>query len=203
MVIMYKNRLLCIITNYVIKSWHIYSMHFSPCIAFEASSHWTISIDQKPRWSYATASYTKKTWSHIVPILPPPPHDGPGKQWGRENPEQSASITPPLSCKNIRCCTTYNSATMLHRSPPPRRQGGEQVGMRELSSFIHNSRAGGGTSCPPCLALSLNHNLQQFISSTPQDITLFTCSSSSFDDMPWKSSKNLVCRSHNGVRHIW
>ena len=89
------------------------SMHFSPCIAFEASSHWTISIDQKPWWSYATAPYTKKAWSHIVPILPPPPHHGLGKQWGKENPEQSASITPPLSCKNIRGCTTYNSATML------------------------------------------------------------------------------------------
>ena len=58
------------------------------------------------------------------------------------------------------------------------------------------------TSCPACLTLSLNHNLQQFISSTPQDITLFTCSSSSFDDMSRRSSKNLVCRSHNGVRHI-
>ena len=37
----------------------------------------------------------KKAWLHIVPVLPPSPHDGPGKQWGRENPEQSASITPP------------------------------------------------------------------------------------------------------------
>ena len=37
----------------------------------------------------------KKAWLHIVPILPPPPHHGPGKQWGKENPEQSASITPP------------------------------------------------------------------------------------------------------------
>ena len=117
----------------------------------------------------------KKAWLHIVPILPPTSHHGLGKQWGKENPEQSASITPPLSCKNIQGCTTqlcYNAV----RIPPPRRQGGEQVGMRELSSFIHNSRAGGGTSCPACLALSLNHNLQQFISSSPpQDITLFTC----------------------------
>ena len=154
--------------------------------------------------SLATVKLRRKKLDYtLCPYYPHPHMMGRGNS-GERKIRSNLPLSHPLSCKNIRGCTTHNSATMLHGSPPPRRQGGEQVGMRELSSFIHNSRAGGGggTSCPPCLALSLNHNLQQFISSTPQDITLFTCFSSSFDDMPWKSSKNLVCRSHNGVRHI-
>ena len=148
----------------------------------------------RKKGTFCTSSFAEVRGSgyKVNTPLPPPFHPCWGNSRGWKNLVQSASIIPPLSCKNIPRCTQHCTWPKVHNSnssllKPIVAKQEKQVTLFYISLSIElHSRS---LSPPPrtwecvgsavlfiilalevktsyLLALSLNHNLQQFISSS-------------------------------------